>query len=304
MLARTDVSFQSSGQRCAGWLYRPPDLAGKVPCVVMAHGTTGTMNFGLARYAQHFAAAGFAVLVFDYRHFGASDGRPRQLIRVGRQVADWRAAVQFARTLPQVDPDRVALWGTSLSGGHVVTAAAADPSIAAVVAQLPFMGVDVHGASPRSARVTRTLFTAAIRDTIHGIFGRAPVTVPMVGEPGAVAVFTGTEDNAVARALAAEAPEWRNEMAARSLFSLIRYRPGKLSGRLAMPLLICVADADTAASVPVAVHAAEQAPRGELRRYPGGHFAAYLGEVFEQMVTDQVEFLQRHLAATPAATAR
>ena len=79
-------------------------LTGRAPCVVMAHGTTGTMDFGLARYAQRFAAAGFAVLVFDYRHFGASDGRPRQLIRVGRQVADWRAAVWFARALPRSTP--------------------------------------------------------------------------------------------------------------------------------------------------------------------------------------------------------
>ena len=231
MATRVDVSFPSGGQRCGGWLYLPTGVTGKAPCVVMAHGTTGTMNFGLARYAQRFAAAGFAVLVFDYRHFGASDGQPRQLIRVGRQVADWRAAVRFARMLPQVDSDRVALWGTSLGGGHVVTVAADDPSIAAVVAQLPFMGVDLRGSSPRTGRVTRTLFMAAIRDAIGGVFRRAPVMIPMVGEPGAVAVFTGTEDNTVARALAAEAPEWRNEMAARSLFSLIRYRPGKLARR-------------------------------------------------------------------------
>ena len=87
MATRVDVSFPSGGQRCGGWLYLPMGVTGKAPCVVMAHGTTGTMNFGLARYAQRFAAAGFAVLVFDYRHFGASDGQPRQLIRVGRQVA-------------------------------------------------------------------------------------------------------------------------------------------------------------------------------------------------------------------------
>ena len=124
----------------------------------------------------------------------------------------------------------MALWGTSLGGGHVVTVAADDPRIAAVVAQLPFMGVDLRGSSPRTGQVTRTLFMAAIRDAIGGVFRRAPVMIPMVGEPGAVAVFTGTEDNTVARALAAEAPEWRNEMAARSLFSLIRYRPGKLAG--------------------------------------------------------------------------
>lgn len=303
MVTRSDVSFRSAGLRCAGWLYLPVGCTGRVPGVVMGHGTTGTMDFGLDRYAQRFAAARFAVLVFDYRHFGASEGEPRQLVDVGRQVADWRAAVRFARTLPQVDPDRIGLWGTSLGAGHVVSVAARDNRIAAVVAQLPFLGIDVHHASPRSGRVTRAMFAAALRDEVRGMFGRAPLTVAMVGEPDTVAVFSGTEDHAVASALAAEAPTWRNEMAARSLFSLIRYRPGRLAGQLVMPLLVCVADGDTAASVPLAVRAAEQAPRGELRRYPGGHFAAYLGEVFERMVTDEVSFLQRQLVPAPTRPA-
>src|SRR5690348_5827522 len=95
MIARSDVSFLSGERRCAGWLYLPESSAGRLPCVVMAHGTTGTMDFGLDRHAQRFAAAGFAVLAFDYRHFGASDGRPRQLVDVGRQVADWRAAIRY-----------------------------------------------------------------------------------------------------------------------------------------------------------------------------------------------------------------
>lgn len=134
----------------------------------MAHGTTGTMDFGLERHAQRFAATGFAVLVFDCRHFGASEGQPRQLVNVGPQVADWRTAVRFAHSLPQVDPNRVALWGTSRSAGHVVSVAARDPRIAAVVAQLPFLDVDVHHARPRPGRVTRALFAAAIRDAIGG----------------------------------------------------------------------------------------------------------------------------------------
>jgi dienelactone hydrolase len=303
MVVRSDVSFLSGALRCAGRLYLPAGSAGRVSCVVMGHGTTGTMDFGLDRYAQRFAAAGFAVLAFDYRHFGASEGEPRQLVSARRQVADWRAAVRFARTLPQVDPARAGLWGTSLGAGHVVSVAATDPRIAAVVAQLPFLGIDVHHDSRRSGRVTRALFAAAVRDAVGAVFGRPPVMVAMVGEPDTVAVFTGREDHAVASVLAAEAPGWRNELAARSLFSLLSYRPGRLAGRLVMPLLVCVAEGDTAASVPLAVRAAEQAPRGELYRYPGGHFAAYLGEVFERMAADEVAFLQRHLSTAPTSTA-
>jgi hypothetical protein len=217
-----------------------------------------------------------------------------QLPEHQRDEAQHRGDQQDRHRLPQVDPDRIALWGTSLSAGHVISVAARDPRIAAVVAQLPFLGVDVRHASPRSGRVTRALFAAAVRDKLGGLVGRPPVVVPMVGKPDTVAVFTGSEDYAVAQSLAGSAPAWRNEMAARSLFSLIRYRPGLLAGRLTMPLLVCAAEGDTAASVPLAIRAAEQAPRGQLRRYPGGHFAAYLGGVFEQMVTDQVAFLRRH----------
>jgi alpha-beta hydrolase superfamily lysophospholipase len=260
------------------------------------------MDFGLPRYAQRFAAAGFGVLIFEYRHFGASQGEPRQLVDVGDQLTDWRAALAYTRQRPDVDPARVALWGTSLGAGHAVTVAAHDPTVAAVVAQLPFLGVEPARSSPRPAGVTLRLFAAAVRDALGGLVGRPPVMVPMVGEPGTVAVFSDTEDYAVVRTLAAEAPRWRNDMAARSLFSLIRYRPAALAGRLAMPLLVCIAQADTAASLSLAQQAAQRAPQGELRRYPGGHFTAYLGEVFENMVTDQVSFLRRHLTPTVAAT--
>jgi uncharacterized protein len=117
-------------------------------------------------------------------------------------------------------------------------------------------------------------------------------------------VFTGAQDHAVVMALAADAPEWRNELAARSLFSLIGYRPGTRAKRLRMPLLVCVAEDDTATSLPLAVRAAEEAPRGQLCRYPGGHFSAYVGDVFERMVSDEVAFLRQHLAPVPKRTER
>jgi dienelactone hydrolase len=301
MVTTSELSFTSSGQRCAAWLYLPADVSGPVPCVVMAHGLTGTVDFGLDRYAQRFATAGLAVLLFDYRQFGASDGRPRQEVNVRRQVADLRAAVRFARSLPQVDADRVALWGTSLGAGHVVTVAGTDPRIAAVVAQVPFLGIDARASTARPRRVTRRLFVAAVRDVVGAFLGRQPVLVPVVAEPGSVAVFTGARDYAAVSALAAAAPRWRNELAARSLWSLIAYRPARQARRIAMPLLMCVVDGDTAASVPLAIRTALHVPHRHVRRYPGDHFAAYQGQVFERMVTDEIEFLRRQLAPVAAA---
>src|SRR4051812_2014287 len=132
---REDVSFEVDGTRIAAWLYRPD---GATSCVVMAHGWTGVREQRLDAFAERFAAAGLAALVFDYRHFGASEGEPRQLLDIGRQHEDWVAAIAYARTRGDVDPDRIALWGSSFSGGHVVSVAARDRRIAAVVAQVPF----------------------------------------------------------------------------------------------------------------------------------------------------------------------
>ena len=123
---REDVRFRSVDAECAGWLYRPADSDGDVPCVVLAHGFGGVKEARLDAYAERFAAAGYAALVFDYRHHGDSAGEPRLLIDVGRQHADWRAAIAYARALDGVDANRIVAWGTSFSGGHVVEIAAAD----------------------------------------------------------------------------------------------------------------------------------------------------------------------------------
>ena len=140
---RANVEFESDGVTCRAWHYNPicnalADHAG-TPCVVMASGFGATRQMGLEPYAQRFAAAGLHVLSFDYRHFGASDGEPRHLISVRRQLHDWQQAVRYARILPGVDPERIALWGTSFSAGHVLATAIRDRRIAVVSAQAPSM---------------------------------------------------------------------------------------------------------------------------------------------------------------------
>lgn len=155
--------------------------------------------------------------------------------------------------------------------------------------------------------MTAALLAAIVSDYLCGLVGRPPRMIPMVGAPGDVAVFTGAEDNAVLRDLAGDAPRWRNAIAARSVLSLMRYRPAANAARLTMPLLVCVAENDTAASVPMAVAAGHRAPLGEVRYYPGGHFASYVGPVFEQMVADETAFLIRSLfdrSSAPASVSR
>jgi dienelactone hydrolase len=295
----TEVTFPSGGVLCAADLYRPDGAMGTMPCVVMGHGFSGTK--GLARvYAEQFAAAGFAVLVFDYRHFGESGGQPRQLVDVVRQRADYYAAVQFARTARGIDPERMALWGTSLSGGHVIAVAADDPRIAAVVAQVPLIDARRTGRTTRQrlrralSRSALKLFAAAGRDALRAVRGRPPYLARVVGLPGDAAVFTDPQVAAIFAELGGEAAGWRNAFAPRFLFGLPRYRAGTAQ-RLQMPLLVGVADDDLEASPVFAAWIAGQSPHGEVRHYPVGHFDVYVDPVRTQMIADQIAFLRSYI---------
>jgi pimeloyl-ACP methyl ester carboxylesterase len=301
MSERQDLAFASGGETCAAWLYRPPaDAAAPVPCVVMAHGFSATRADGLPAYAERFAAAGLAVLLFDYRHFGDSTGEPRQLLDIGRQQEDYRAAIAFARTLEGVDAARIALFGSSFSGGHVVAVAAGDPSLAAVVAQAPFAdGLAILRATAPSAALRLT--AAALADGVGALLGRPPRTIAAVGPPGALAAMTEPDAVPGMRAIVAEGSRWRNEVAARIMVRGLAYRPVRAAARVTCPLLVCVCERDATTPPAPAVRMAELAPRGELVRYPIGHFEIYLGEPFERAVRDQTAFLERHLASVATA---
>lgn len=290
---RSDVTFSSEGVRCAAWLYRPED-EGPHPCVVMAHGFSGVREQRLDAYAERFAEAGLAVLLFDYRHFGASDGEPRQLLDIAKQLDDWRAAVAFARGLDCIDPAGVALWGSSFSGGHVVEIAAGDDRVAAVVSQAPFTDglTAIRAGGPKQAA---RLTVAGIRDQLAALAGRGPVLIPAVGPPGSLAVMTAAEADPGFHSLDPPGSTWRNEVAPRVMLRLGYYRPYAKFKRLRMPVHVALADHDDTTPPGPAARAAERSPNAELVRYDIGHFEIYTDPQFERTVSDQTEFLVRNL---------
>ncbi|MDA2948367.1 MAG: alpha/beta hydrolase [Actinomycetota bacterium] len=289
---RVDVRIPSHGEELAAYLYRPSDGDDPVPCVVMAHGFSATRDDGLPDYAEAFADAGFAVLLFDYRHFGASTGLPRQLLDIGRQQDDYRAAVQWARRADGIDPDRIALWGSSFSGGHVLTVAAADPRIAAVIAQAPYTD-SLPILRRMSVRNLVPAAVAALRDAAGAVLGREPVLMPAAGPPGSFAALTEPDALTGFQAIVGPGSLWRNEVAARLMLTLPFFRPVRLAARLTMPVLLCVCDADTTTPPSSTITVGRRAPRAELRHYPYGHFAIYTDP---QVKIDQVDFLRRVLA--------
>ena len=293
---REELTFSSGTERCAAYLYRPQSPDGDVPIIVMGHGFSGTRDDGLPAFAERFAAAGFAALVFDYRHFGASTGEPRQLIDIRRQQDDYRAALAVARGLPGVDPERVVLWGTSFAGGHVLELGVSEAGVAAVIALVPFTdGPSVIRAN--SARNMAIGAVAGVADAALGLARRGPLRLPAVGKPGSIAAMTKPDAEPGMAAIVGPRSLWRNSVAARVMLHVGLWRPAAKAARIRVPLLVCVADEDSTTPARPAVRAAERAPRGELRRYGCGHFDVYTGEWFEQVVTDQLEFVERHVVS-------
>jgi fermentation-respiration switch protein FrsA (DUF1100 family) len=296
---RRKVHFRSGADQCAAWHY--PGRTGG--CVVMAGGFAVTKEPATDLFASRFSAAGLAVLAFDYRRLGESGGQPRQVISIRGQLADWQAAVDFARTLPDVDPDRVAIWGFSASGGHVVPAAARDPKIAAAIAQTPL--ADAPAAMPLLMRSSTPLAQLRLTgrgllDAARGLLGRPPLLVPLAGPRGTVAVLSTPDALEGATALhGSQYPGWQQAVAARSVLGLACYRPGRFAARVRCPLLVMTLDGDQSVPARPAARAADRAPMGEHVRLPGNHYGPFT-TAHEQAADLQVAFLDRHLARRPA----
>src|SRR4051812_16591132 len=293
--AREQVQFPSDGTVCAAWHY--PGSTGA--CVVMAGGGAVTKEPGTDRFARRFHEAGFTVLAFDYRRLGESGGRPRQVLRMGEQQADWQAAIDHARTLPEGDPARGAVWGFSLSGGHIFPVAARDRALAAAIAQTPL--ADGMAAGPAALRHTTLraflrLAGRGVLDAAGGLLGRAPLLVPLAGPPGTVAMLTSPDARTGDRALnpGNAYPEWQQAIAARSALRIGCYRPARSAARVECPLLVLAYDEDDVAPPGAAARAGGGAPGGAVVRLPGGHYEPFLGG-HDEAADVQLSFLRRHL---------
>jgi fermentation-respiration switch protein FrsA (DUF1100 family) len=294
---RTDIAFASEGVTCRGWLYLPDDrpAAARVPAVVMAHGFAGVKEMRLDRFAEAFAAAGLASVVFDYRGLGASDGEPRQDLDPTAQVRDYRNAISFARTRPEIDRDRIGVWGSSYSGGHALTVGALDRRVRAVVAQVPLIDAWEFVTRSLGAAMRDALVAQQIEERERIFAGGAPAMVPVVGAPDAA---LGTPDAAEwFETVAADAPSFRNEVTARSWERILEYSPLRWIDRIApTPVAIIAAEHDLLCPIELAREAFARA--GEPKRLvvlPVGHFAPYDPPGFADAAGAAVDWFTTHL---------
>jgi pimeloyl-ACP methyl ester carboxylesterase len=296
-MRRLDVHFPVEGLACAAWLYLP-DSAAPAPVIVMAHGLGGVRTMRLDAYAARFQAAGYACLVFDYRHFGDSEGTPRQLLSIRKQQQDWAAAIAYARMRPEVDGRRVVVWGSSFSGGHAIHLGATQPGLAAILAQCPFTD-GVASAMATSPISSLRVMPRALADVLMACVGGPPVMVPCAAPRFGTGLMTAADCLGGMQALVPPGAPFRNEVAARFVFQIMGYRPGELAAKVPCPAFFALCRHDTVAPCGVAWKQVRQAPRAEVKVYDAGHFDIYRGEAFEQVVGDQLAFLRRTVPAIP-----
>ncbi|GAA4629428.1 alpha/beta hydrolase [Actinoallomurus vinaceus] len=296
MTRRTDIAFTAEGGVVLrGWLF-VPDGPGPHPAVTMAHGFAGVKEHGLERFAEAIAGDGFVVLLHDHRTFGASEGLPRQDIDPWQQIADWRRAISFLESRPEVDADRIGLWGTSYAGGHAIVLGATDRRLRCVVAQVPTISGYEQGLRRVPPDSVAGLEQAFSEDERAQFRGEPPHTQAVVSDDLAVAAAYRGKDAIDFYLQPLPSGVWENHVTLRSTRAARMYEPGAWIGRVSpTPLLLVVGDHDTITLTDLALAAFERAlePK-KLVLLPGDHFDPYLSG-FQESSGAARDWFHRHL---------
>jgi pimeloyl-ACP methyl ester carboxylesterase len=287
------MTFRSGSDDCAAWLTLPTG-DGAHPAVLLVHGGGATHDMKLDQYERWFSAAGLAVLAFDFRHLGDSGGEPRQLMSVRRYLEDIDAALAFLRRRPEIDPARIALWGTSFGASHVVATAARRPDIAAAVIQCPVLQGRAPALRSGLGHLMR-LTPPMLSDLVRAGLGLPRRYVPIVGRPGELAFVNRPGAWEGWHSVMPPGYRFDNRVPAGAGLTMLFYDAAAMARRVRCPLLVCVSDKEDLMDPAIAVKAAADAPRGVARHYPADHFEVYHPPLVERIVADQITFLREHL---------
>lgn len=271
-----------------------PKTNNKSAVIIMAHGFAGLRQFKLIQYAQRFAQAGYAVILFDYRYWGGSTGKPREMISINSQLEDWKTMIQYASTCKFIDNRRIVWWGTSLSGGYALSLASELKNIQAIMVQIPYVdGAETAKLYPLQ-RYPQALKLSS-QDYMGSKMGLNPKRLPVVDQYKLC--FMPTADSYYGY-LSIVNPDyyWSGEVPARVFFNLMRYRPIQLVRQINIPVLFIAAQHDSLIPIESSREAATNiAPFVSYHEWDMKHFDIYHGSWFEKAVTTQLEFLHQHI---------
>ncbi len=295
-VVREDLRFACGHTRCAGWLFRPGS-GGPAPVVVMAHGMAGTRDLVIDEVGRAFAEAGYASFVFDYRFFGDSGGSPRQLVDPWWQLDDWRAAIDFVKSQPGIDPARLGLWASSQGAGHVLLLAQERTDVVGVVGQVPLVDTSQDGEAVDVGVgwALRMVFTAW-GDLLWSMGHDDAVMVPAIGPSGSFAYIPDDGALKAAQRLQGQSATYRNEIAARSILTYDEYNPAAAVEQLHCPVLLIASRDDRFVPYAAVQGVAARSPRVEVVDIPGDHFDVYLSPVKAQATAAALGFWRRVFA--------
>lgn len=297
------VGFSGHGGTELAGIFYLPEGEGPFPGLVMTHGFSAVKEMCLREFAEVFCEAGFAVLLYDHRNLGESAGEPRQEINPWAQIRDYRYALSWMGERPEVNADRLGVWGSSFSGGAVLILAAVDRRVKAVVANVPlsgFPGVDYSD----PLATFESIREVVLDEGDEGLASRAvaeprPLRVVDDGGEGPPA-FLGQEESKRWFLRVGERPgsTWRNEVTVVNAFDCEpKFDPGFCMPYIApTPLLMVVADGDNLTPASTAEEAFVRA--GEPKTWvvvEGDHFVPYQGAASERVAGLTLDFLVHSL---------
>lgn len=263
------------------------------PTVLMGHGFATLWQFGTAGFIKAFNEAGFAVMTFDYRHFGASTGEPRQLMDIKTQIDDWHCVLDFMLTDGRIDKERIGLWGSSLGGGHALSIAARRDEAKALVVQVPHCAARMLKPAVAPGQVLAAATHIGL-DKLKNMLGMAPHYIAVAKSQGFCALpFPGWGDAYLH--LVPEGANWINGIPARSMMAAMQYNPIDVAANIVCPALFIYGSHD--AGVPrESVEATITRMRdAESYCFNGDHFAVYDGPLHADIVAREVGFFETHL---------
>lgn len=290
-VVREDLRFPCGPVTCAAWLYRPVGVR-RPPVVVMGNGFSGTRDMGMPVFARTFARRGIAALTFDYRCFGASGGSPRQLIDPWQQLDDWRAALAFVRTRNDVDPTRLAIWGTSMGGGLALVIGAEDPGVSAIVAQVPLVDTNTEPIGPKvSPGWGVRLLLTAWADLAQSFFSNDAVMMAAFAPPGEFGMIVDDVSYADLEPLRVPGSSWRNEIAARSFLTFDDYNPADSWDEINVPTLLLATEQDRLAPFEAVRALAASNSHATVEIFEGDHFDVYQPPISDRVAEREADFL-------------
>ena len=288
------VWFPCSGVKCSGLLYLP-EGEGPFPVVVMASGFGVVKEVHADDYAPRWASNGIAVFAFDFRRLGESEGEPRQAVYPEDQVADYRCAVAYVKSLKEIDGERICLWGTSFSAGHVITLLAfPPPGVKCGVAQVPNVFTYITAMRLFGSVEPPLMLAESGREACcRGAHGEA--VIPIVSREGP-SVITSPEAVEYYLEYVAKYPTFKNYVTLDSIDRVIAYNPGFYAELVSRPILFVVAEKDQTTPPDVALEVASKV-KAEKRilKYPVGHFDVYREPLLSEIAGEELEWFKSHL---------